>query len=119
MVLGASSRDIIAPGAFPTEPEKGWFQACYIWNHKPGSFGAGFEVCAKQTFYQKTTTIDCASQGPHEITQNIPHNSITQVHNLTMERACLVWAFVKYILNILELSKGLNPMFPPSADGMS
>ena len=27
--------------------------------------------------------------------------------------------FIKYILNILESSKGLNLMFPPSTDGMS
>ena len=89
MVLGASSQDVISPGVFTTEPEKGWFKLATFGTASQGLFGARFEVCAKQTFYQKTATINWASQGPCKITQNIPHDGITHVCNLTMEIACL------------------------------
>ena len=88
--------------------KKGGFKLATFGTASQDHFGAGFEVCAKQTFYQKTATIDCASQGPREITQNIPHDGVTQVRNLTMEIACLVWACVLHSLVYKFVDKGIT-----------
>ncbi|KAI0290095.1 hypothetical protein B0F90DRAFT_1825543 [Multifurca ochricompacta] len=107
MVLGASLRDVIALGFLPLNQKKGGFKLATFGTASQDLFGAGFEVCAKQTFYQKTATINCASQGPCKITQNIPHDGVTQVCNLTMEIACLVWA--RILLNLVNkfIDKGI------------
>jgi hypothetical protein len=88
--------------------KKGGFKLATFGTTSQDLFGAGFEICAKQTFYQKTATIDCTSQGPCEITQNIPHDGVTQVHNLTMEIACLVWAHVLLNLVYKFVDKGIT-----------
>lgn len=78
----------------PAKQKKGGFKLATFGTASQDLFGTGFEICAKQTFYQKSAKIDCAGQDLLEITQNIPHDGITQVRNLTMEIACLVWARV-------------------------
>lgn len=88
-ITNGTSRDVIELGVFAAEPEKGWFQACYVWNCKPGSFRSRI-------------------RGPRKITQNIPHNSVTQVRNLTMEITCLVWAGVLLNLVYKFIDKGIT-----------
>jgi len=84
----------------PTKQKKGGFKLATFGTASQDLFGAGrFNVCAKQTFYQKTVKIEHAGQDPVEITQNIPHDGATQVRNLTMEITCLVWARV--LLNLV------------------
>jgi hypothetical protein len=64
-----------------------------------GLFTGGSFICEKQTYYQKNALVERPGQGMVEVIQRIPHDSITQSHNLTMEITCLVWACV--LLNIV------------------
>ena len=80
--------------------KKGGFKLATFGTMSQELFGAGqLDICAKQTFSQKPAKLEQAGQDPVEMTQNIPHNGVTQVRYLTMEIACLVWAHV--LLNLI------------------
>jgi hypothetical protein len=83
----------------PSKQKKGGFKLATFGTTSQPIFGAGFHICAKQTFYRKTAQIKSSSGEDVEIIQNIPHDRITQVRNLTMEIACLVWGRV--LLNLV------------------
>ncbi|KAI9452826.1 hypothetical protein F5148DRAFT_1289442 [Russula earlei] len=100
----------------PSKQKKGGFKLAMFGTTSQDIFGAGFKVCAKQTFYAKKATINSTNQDPIEITQNIPHNGVTQVRNLMMEIACLSWARVLLNLVYKFVDKGIAlhglPPFP-------
>ena len=85
----------------PSKQKKGGFKLATFGTASQPIFEAhpGFDICAKQTFYRKTAQVKSASGEDVEIIQNIPHDRITQVRNLTLEIACLVWARV--LLNLV------------------
>ncbi|KAI9511301.1 hypothetical protein F5148DRAFT_1146961 [Russula earlei] len=91
----------------PSKQKKGGFKLAMFGTTSQDIFGAGFEVCAKQTFYAKKATIDSTNQDPIKITQNIPHNGVTQVCNLMMEIACLSWAHILLNLIYKFVDKGI------------
>jgi hypothetical protein len=85
----------------PSKQKKGGFKLATFGTTNQPIFGAGLHICAKQTFYRKTARIKSPTSSGEDvkITQNIPHDRITQVRNLTMEIACIVWARV--LLNLV------------------
>ncbi|KAG5650977.1 hypothetical protein H0H81_010347, partial [Sphagnurus paluster] len=88
----------------PKKQQKGGFKLC--------SFGVASQplfnlenshqtnqICAKQTYYEKTGTVEQLGGDPIQVTQNIPHDGQTQAQHLTMEVKCLVW--VRVLMNLV------------------
>lgn len=77
----------------PKKQKKGGFKLASFGTASQPLFGAQYDISAKQTFYQKTALTGQAGK-EIKVTQNIPHDGVTQIHNLAMEIACLVWACI-------------------------
>jgi len=98
--------------------KKGGFKLASFGTANHQLFGTGFDVCAKQTFYTATREYEQlgTGKGKVKLTQNIPHDNITQIRNLAMEIACLVWARVLLDLVYKFVEKGIasrgSPPFP-------
>jgi len=92
--------------------KKGGFKLASFGMANHHLFGASFDICTKQTFY---TAIQ-ESEGKVKLTQNIPHDNITQICNLAMEIVCLVWGQVLLDLVYMFVKKCIvscgNPPFP-------
>jgi hypothetical protein len=96
--------------------KKGGFKLASFGTANHQLFGATFDVCAKQTFYTATREYERPGTGKIiKLIHNIPHDTITQIHNLSMEIACLVWAQVLLDLVYKFVEKGIasrgNPPF--------
>jgi hypothetical protein len=93
----------------PKNQKKGGFKLAWFGTASQQVFGDTFNVCAKQTFYQKKATTDQVGQDTLaiEVTQNIPHDGVTQIRNLSMEISCLVWARVLLDLVYKFIEKGI------------
>jgi alpha-kinase family protein len=90
----------------PKNQKKGGFKIALFGTASQHIFGDTFNICAKQTYYQKRATIDQLGQ-TIEVTHNIPHDGVTQIRNLSMEIACLVWARVLLDLVYKFIEKGI------------
>ena len=105
------------------------------WPHPFGKTKTGlhpwYQVCnVKAIEFQNTLQIARAMKGAETTCDHQLHEQAwkgtslcqhhTSFHDTDWYRkgTCRCNAFITYILNILESSKGLNPMFPPSTDGM-
>ncbi|KAF8151403.1 hypothetical protein B0H34DRAFT_755565 [Crassisporium funariophilum] len=87
--------------------KKGGFKLSSFGTASRALFGQSRDVCAKQTYYEKSGTVK--SKGKEiQVTQNIPHDGRTQAQNLTMEIACLVWARVLLDLVYAFIEKGIQ-----------
>ena len=95
----------------PKNQKKGGFKLASFGTASQQVFGDTFDVCAKQTFYQKRETSDQVGQdaidSDSEVMHNIPHDGVTQIRNLSMEISCLVWARVLLDLVYKFIEKGI------------
>ena len=78
----------------PKNQKKGGFKLASFGTASQQVFGDVFDVCAKQTFYQKRAMANQVGKDAIEVTHNIPHDGITQIRSLSMEISCLIWAHV-------------------------
>ena len=93
----------------PKNQKKGGFKLASFGTASQHVFNNTFDVCAKQSFYQKRTTTDTVGQDDAiEVTHNIPHDGVTQIRNLSMEISCLVWARVLLDLVYKFIEKGIT-----------
>jgi hypothetical protein len=91
----------------PKKQKKGGFKLASFGTASQHVFGNTFDVCAKQTFYQKRAMTDQVGQDAIEVTHNIPHDGVTQIRSLSMEISCLVWARVLLDLVYKFIEKGI------------
>ena len=91
----------------PKNQKKGGFKLASFGTASQHIFNDTFDICAKQTFYQKRTMTDQVGQAAKEVMHNIPHDGVTQIRGLSMEISCLVWARVLLDLVYKFIEKGI------------
>lgn len=96
----------------PKNQKKGGFKLASFGTASQQVFGDTYDVCAKQTFYQKRAITDQVGQDASaiqvEVTHTIPHDGVTQIRSLSMEISCLVWARVLLDLVYKFIEKGIT-----------